>query len=145
MPPLRRLARLAPAELADLVRAQWALLAARVRLRTLPPGDLIRLSAAGDRPVSDAERARARALGRAVDRAAEHGFFRPTCLVRAAAIQRLLRRDGIAAGSIRVGVRRDVGGFAAHAWVEVGDQVLGDQAPHVRTFTPVDDIELARL
>lgn len=143
---MHRLAQLTPAELADLVRAQWALLASRLRLRTLPSGELIRLSAAASSaPANVGELARARALGLAVDRVAEHGIFRPTCLVRAAAIQRLLRRDGIGAGSIRVGVRRDAGRFAAHAWVEIGDLVLGDEAPHVRLFTPVDDITLVSL
>jgi len=74
----------------------------------------------------------------AVARVAEHSpLHRPKCLERAVALDRMLRRAGIDDGRIRVGVRLREGGFEAHAWVELGGVVLGDEEWHVRTFTPV--------
>ena len=73
---------------------------------------------------------------RAVHRAARYGLFRPRCLTRALALQRLLARRGWPA-SLHVGVRRDRGALLAHAWVELDGAVLGDSPEHVATFVPL--------
>src|SRR5690606_11752520 len=91
-------------------------------------------------PRGDPERARSLAL--AVGRAAEHGLFRPFCLVRALALRDLLDRHGIHGSQIRVGVRRGGERMSAHAWVRWGEVVLGDSPEHVATFTEVDDIRV---
>lgn len=147
---LGRLVGLTRTERGDLVRAQWAIVAARVELGTRRTGTLVRHDAAdllstaaadgrtasASAPVTAADAARARALDTAVRRAAAYGALGTTCLVRATALQRLLEREGIRDAHLRVGVRRTNGHFAAHAWLELGDMVLGDQPQHVRTFTP---------
>jgi len=71
----------------------------------------------------------------AIARAAEHGLITPTCLERAVALERLLRRNGVGGGRIRVGVRWEGGQFLAHAWVELGGVVLADSPTRVRSFT----------
>lgn len=125
----------------DLVAAQLALLRARARLKREPIGTLTtRDLSANALPVGNPERARA--LASAVTTAADHGLFRPLCLVRALALQDLLVRNGIAGGDIRVGVRTRDGAFAAHAWVKWGNEILGDDPSHVATFSEVDDIRV---
>ncbi len=159
-PTLRRLGRLVSLtsiERADLFRAQWAILLARLELRTRATGALLRrrsedewnVGPCRDAPFGcradpagmlsrPAEAERARALELAVRRAATYGPVRTTCLLRAAALQRLLERAGIRGSRLRIGVRRADDLFAAHAWVELGELVLGDQPRHVRTFTATD-------
>jgi len=141
---LRKLARLSPRALLDLVAAQAALLAAEWRMRTRPIGSLtIRDSEAGTLPQASAhDRQRATELAIAVCRAADHGLFRPFCLVRAMALRALLERADIHGSEIRIGVRRRDGIFAAHAWIRWNNQVLGDLPAHVATFTEVDDIRV---
>src|SRR5690606_25498440 len=82
------------------------------------------------------------AVAWAVTRAASYGVFRPHCLVRSMAIQHMLRRRGIAAGGLRIGVRRRDGEFQAHAWFEIDGVVVGDSRQHVQTFPRVTDIRL---
>lgn len=107
---------------------------------------------------------------RAIDRAARRGLFRPTCLVRSLALVRLLERWGVPGARIRIGVRRGApagegmvavespagdmlpsggaprpgpGGSArvrAHAWVELGGRVIGDDPRHVATFRPLGSV-----
>ena len=94
----------------------------------------------GAKRVSDHERTRAERLARGVDRAARLGAFRPRCLARALALSRLLTAHGIDGHHIRIGVRRDDGGFVAHAWVELGDLVLGDTRARTAAFVPLTDL-----
>jgi hypothetical protein len=141
---LRKLARLSPRALLDLLAAQAALLAAEWRMRTKPIGSLtVRDSSAGTPPPASAHnRQRAIELATAVRRAADFGLFRPFCLVRAMALRTLLERADIHGSEIRIGVRRRDGIFAAHAWIRWNNQVLGDLPAHVATFTEVDDIRV---
>jgi hypothetical protein len=127
--------------LASLVVAQRALLRARRRLKRQPIGSLaVRGSGPTTPATGDAERAEE--IARSVVRTANHGLFRPFCLVRAMAIHDLLERADIRGSEIRIGVRRRAGEFAAHAWVRWNDRVLGDSEEHVASFTEVDDIRL---
>jgi hypothetical protein len=142
---LRKLTRLSPREWADLIEAQLALLVAQFRVWTRPTGRLVAHSsdAAGEsvEPVP-AVPPRAEALALAVGRAAEFGVFRPLCLVRAVALNRVLERHGISGSRVRVGVRMRNGRFAAHAWVEYGDRVLGDNEAHVGSFVELSEVRL---
>ncbi len=156
---LGRVMSLTSGERTDLLRAQWAIMIARLELRTRARGSWVRRQAedasdAGaascrDAPFNSGTNAtgvlcrpgdadRARALEVAVRRAASYGPVRTTCLLRATALQQLLERDGITGSRLRVGVRRRDDHFAAHAWLELGELVLGDQLQHVRTFTATD-------
>lgn len=139
--PLRRLAALDARSLLDLVSAQWALLRAQWRLRREPIGSLTtRSTGASNQPTGDI--ARARALALAINRAATFGVIRPHCLARALALTELLKRADVRGSEIRVGVRRQNGVFGAHAWVRLGDEVLGEQREHIASFTEVDDIRV---
>lgn len=143
---LGRVASLSSVERADLLRAQWALIVARLELRTRRTGELVSRDGddhdddrddddRDDDTITDAIAGRARALDLAVRRAAAYGPLSTTCLLRATALQRLLEREGILDSRLRVGVRSVDGRFAAHAWVELGGLVLLDQPRHVRSFT----------
>jgi len=61
------------------------------------------------------------------------------------AIQRMLRRRGITASRINVGVRRRNGEFEAHAWIELDGVVIGDSRQHVQTFTRLPDLRLVEF
>lgn len=140
---LRALRTLSVAEAMELATAQAGLLGAQFLVATRPLGRLVS-SEAPSSPLSRSEGAvgDATRLARSVNRAAAYGIFRPRCLVRAVALQRLLERRGIHGSRIRVGVRNAHGRFAAHAWVEYGSVVLGDHESHVSSFSRVADIQL---
>ena len=129
------------AEFAEFVTAQRALLRARRRLKRQPVGTLATRGDATTAPATGSLQ-RAEQIARSVVRAANHGLFRPFCLVRAMAIHDLLERSDIRGSEIRIGVRRRAGEFAAHAWVRWNDRILGDDPTHVASFTEVDDIRL---
>lgn len=143
---LGRLLSLSRSELADLVRAQWELLVVRFWLMSTPTGELVKVGgAAPAAPVpsaTESQVARAKAIALAVERAAENGLYRATCLRRATAIQRLLNREGILGSQLRLGVRNGRSGFQAHAWVELGDLLLGDLPQHVAGFTVASDLRV---
>ncbi len=66
----------------------------------------------------------------AVDTAGAKPWMRALCLPRALAAQAMLRRRGIAS-SLCLGVARDGQGLAAHAWIELGQDIVvgGSEAP----------------
>lgn len=82
-------------------------------------------------------------IARAVNRAAEFGFFRPRCLAKSMALRRMLNADGIEGAEVRVGVQLTHGRFVAHAWVEYGGQVVGDDAASVAQYTPLTGLQVA--
>ena len=133
-------------ELRDTARAQLALLRVQLRLWTRAVGALVADAAppvqadAAALSRATTERATAVRLDRAIDRAARRGLFRPTCLVRSLALIDLLNRAGVNGAVIRLGVRTGTGtarsgALEAHAWVELGDLVLGDHAGQAARFT----------
>jgi hypothetical protein len=143
---LRRLCKLTAAELRLLIEAQVALLACQVARWHRPIGKLVSATPeGGTSPASAKDLGEAPAIGWAVTRAARYGFFRPQCLVRSLAVQRMLRRRGASVGELRIGVRREGGGLVAHAWVELDGVVIADSPEHIRTFTPASDFRLEAL
>lgn len=147
---LRRLARLSAREWLDLVEAQLELLVAKIIVATRRTGQLVSRApldpfgdgdASSPAPTPDAD-PRPEQLALAIGRAAEHGVFRPLCLVRAVALKRLLDRHGYDGGIVKIGVRMNRGRFAAHAWVAYGSQILGDQEWHVKSFAELDEISV---
>lgn len=146
---LRRLARLSAREWLDLAEAQLELLVAQFIVATRRTGQLV--SRAALDPFGDMDAAataapgadpRPEQLALAIGRAAEHGVFRPLCLVRAVALKRMLDRHGYDGGIVKIGVRLNRGRFAAHAWVAYGSQILGDQEWHVKSFAELDEISV---
>ena len=137
---LVRLLRCSPREIADLVNAQWALLLALAALRLRLPGRLVRPISVFDRSGPEPDMERLRRIDVAVDRAARLGLFRPTCLVRAMALERIIHRAGAGRAVVRVGVRHGGAELEAHAWIEVDGRVLGDSPRHVGDFVPLTDV-----
>lgn len=114
------------------LRAALWLLAARAWLVLTP-----RRALAWRRPVphpsrTDLETAAQFAL--AVQRAARHLPFRPTCLEQALALERLLRSEGLDAAVV-VGVRRARATLDAHAWLEHQGRTLLGATPGRRYET----------
>ena len=108
---------------------------ARRRLRTSRHGSLLDDgvqppgAAHGTEPDAVDERA-LRLVGTAVGRAAKVVPGGRQCLVQAMAIDRMLRRRGVH-HAVHIGVTGS-DGFAAHAWVTVGDTLLGPSTPTER-------------
>lgn len=130
----------------ELLQAQLELLVAQVVVWTRRRGRLVRTGdrIGGDVRPSTASLAEARRLSLAVQRAGEHGVFRPSCLVRSVALQRMLGRRGHHGSRIRIGVLSQEHEFLAHSWVEYGELVLGDHPFHVQRFEPVGSVDVIR-
>lgn len=145
---LARLARQSSTEWSDLARAQMALLVAQFLVWTRPVGQFVedaqRSSPGVQEPVgrqSETWRTAQRAAV-AVRRVADHGLLRPKCLVRSVALSRMLDARGIPGSRVRIGVRRIDGAFSAHAWVELGQRVLGDDMRRVSSFAQIMDVKV---
>jgi len=109
-------------------------------MRLLPKGRLIRPTEPRTGGEGDLERLEE--LATAVERASSHGVFTPTCLQRAVALERLIERlpaPQRGGAVVRVGVRPDDGKLLAHAWIVVGDRVVGDSPSRVARFVPLQD------
>jgi hypothetical protein len=146
---LKRLLRQPPHIWADLAYAQAMLLAAQMTVWWRPVGELM-TEAGGEEPgtaavvVKHAPDRKAMRYANAVRFASIHGLFRPKCLVRAVAIDAMVRRAGIPGSRIRIGVQVQEGRFSAHAWVELNGRVLGDRRDHVRRFAQIADIRVVQ-
>jgi hypothetical protein len=122
---IRRLARffaLPAGERRLFVEAALSLLAMRLMLALLPfRWALLLLRVAPDNSGSGRiAAAEAAAIGRAIARAAGAVPFRAVCLQQAFAALLMLRRRGLAA-TVNLGLARDSGGLAAHAWCRSGE------------------------
>ena len=141
---LSKLASLSEGERRDLIRAQLALLRAQLAIWTRPHGRLVG-PARGPATLPDESASRcARRLADAVSLVSRHGVFRPNCLVRSLALSRLLESEQVAGCHVRIGVRERSGRFEAHAWVELGTEVLADSTEHVASFQRLTDVRLVR-
>jgi hypothetical protein len=69
--------------------------------------------------------------------AARNLFFSTNCLEKSLVLWWLLRRRGIAA-ELRIGARKELGRFEAHAWVEMDSQVMNDAGEEHRHFVPFE-------
>ncbi len=68
---------------------------------------------------------RAALTARMVRAAARHGIGSPSCLEESLVLLHLLGMQGIEA-QLRIGVRKNIPKFEAHAWVECGGVVLNE-------------------
>ena len=68
---------------------------------------------------------RAELTARMVRAAARHGVGNPSCLEESLVLLHLLAQQGIAA-QLRIGVKRNVAKFEAHAWVECAGVALNE-------------------
>jgi hypothetical protein len=135
----RRLFSLPAREFGELLTAQLFLLGALWTVRRRPKGTLLRPVEEGPQAANRAGEDRLARLVVAVDRAARYGLFRPTCLVRAVALERMIVRAGVGPAVVRVGVLRGGDDFMAHAWIELAGRIIGDEPARVARFTPLHD------
>jgi hypothetical protein len=131
----RKLAALPAADLGLLAEAAFRLAYARLRLPFLAFAALPVESRVAD-PSPDQLTA-ARALAQAVAVAGRHSPLGSTCFHQSLALWWMLKARGIA-GELRIGIRREEGPFAAHAWVQCAGVALNetlDVAERYRAFT----------
>jgi hypothetical protein len=57
----------------------------------------------------------------------------------------MLYRRRVGPGVIRVGVDLREGIFTAHAWVQIGDLVVGDTRARISRYQPLADVRVAKL
>jgi hypothetical protein len=55
----------------------------------------------------------------------------------------MLDARGVVGHRIRIGVRREEGSFKAHAWVELGNLILGDTARNTLEYLPLTQVSVA--
>ena len=107
---------------------------------------LRRCSPMPDESQGDGALQQASATASLVQAAASRFPLEISCLVRSTTLWYLLRRQGIA-GEIRIGVNKEDGAFAAHAWVEISGIVVNDrpgihgQFKVFEKITPIDNTE----
>ncbi|MEO8198815.1 MAG: lasso peptide biosynthesis B2 protein [Thermoanaerobaculia bacterium] len=137
---LRRLLALPLHDQRLLCEAWWRLVAAAVRLRLRPARAIALALVEPGAEWADAGHSELpeppESLALAVGRAGAHHLLPMTCLPRALALQRMLRRRGYSA-VVRIGVRKVAGGVSAHAWVEVGGCALGEPEAIAERFLPL--------
>lgn len=140
-----KLMRLRPREWKELLHAQLLLFWAQALVWTRPAGKLVDSKAvATEAPAAGGDMALARRLALQVNRVADFGPVRSLCLVRAVAINRMLESHGMHGSRLRIGVRKTGTEFAAHAWIEYGGEVIGDEESHVKQFAELTDVNLIR-
>ena len=111
-----------------LVSAEIRLLGFQHYLQRVPP--------AGAAPVATSAVARSRRYARSIDRASRCPLLPAHCLERSAALHWWLRRDGLPS-ELRIGVRRQGGQIAAHAWVELDGAPINDRPEALTPFLPL--------
>lgn len=87
---------------------------------------------------------RARSVASAVDAGLGLVPAAPTCLRRSLTLLRELRRLRLEA-TLHIGVRSVVGNVEAHAWVQVGDEVINDDPSVTATYATMAAGELEQL
>jgi hypothetical protein len=124
-------------DIRDVGEAQIALFRAQAMRWVRPLGQLVALADQPSPASAPSRREVGERFAKAVNRAARYGMFRPKCLARAVALSQLLDAHGISGHCIRIGVRRADGTFTAHAWVELGAWILGDNHRHTASYVPL--------
>jgi hypothetical protein len=118
--------------------------AVRVALLACSPRRLTRVLEAINRRFprgSEAKPIGLRALAKRICQGSRFSPVGTTCLSEAIAARALLARYGHQ-GELRIGVVKDDGRLAAHAWLECADEVfIGNPAPSGKTYVPIKGAE----
>jgi hypothetical protein len=124
----------------NLFQAWVLLLAVDLSLRLLPFRTVQRLVLLGRRDVGNLQTGEAQAtmqrLRRLVGMAGRYHLYPMSCLRQTLALQWLLGRCGIIA-DLRFGVRKEVDGLDAHAWLEYEGQPIGEPEGVAARFVPL--------
>jgi hypothetical protein len=144
-PKLRRLRNLSLLERLLLAQLMVVLPLTGVLLRLVGFVQTFRLlgKTGGDAPASRVDAptaAEARRTAWLVSVASRHGPYRPRCLARSLVLWWLLQRRGLNC-QLRIGVQRSPADFAAHAWVELAGQPLGEPASTSVDYTAFEGID----
>lgn len=122
---------------------RWRLLRAAVRLVTIDLRLRFRgfaaVSASLERRMSKPNGRDDEAIGpwaRAVDIASRHHLYPMTCVPRALALRSLLAEVGVAT-ELKIGVRKEGGALAAHAWIEHRGVPVGETPTVGERFIPL--------
>jgi hypothetical protein len=109
----------------DVAIATWQLALANAAFRHTPPDKLPLLPPAGaaGEALTGRQQALVERVAYAVPIMGLRVPWRSDCVVQALAARRWLARGDIAA-RICIGVRKDEQGFAAHAWLKVGERIV---------------------
>lgn len=136
MQVLRRMVRSSPADLRLLAEATLELSAASLAIQLLPFRRHVRM---GSVPVARISRSGAERCIWAVNAAAARLPWKTVCFQKGLALQRMLRKRGIAA-LLHYGIGKDAdGGLMAHVWIEAEGRVIMGGAEacgfrHVATY-----------
>jgi hypothetical protein len=120
---------------AYLREAALMLVLARIAVRALPAGQVFAWANRPQRRVKRFAADQARWVAWSIDTMSVKPWIKASCLASALAAHAMLRRRGIAS-RLCLGVARDEGAVAAHAWIEVGQDVIVGAAEAVR-FTRI--------
>lgn len=88
--------------------------------------------------------AEARRLAHVLDAVGRRSPVRPLCLIRSLTLSRILRRRHIDA-RMRLGVRKETDKVAAHAWLEVADDIVNDDRDHCSEYAVLETADALRL
>lgn len=135
-----RLLKISPAEVFLILSAYRWLLWGRNELHGLRGkgwlvGDKERESAEKarqDRPTTD----EIREMVKAIDRAARTPFQWSKCLQKSLALHKWLATKGVLT-ELHIGVKKDIGGIKAHAWLEYQDEVINDRPDETAKYVPL--------
>jgi hypothetical protein len=83
------------------------------------------------------ESQRAALAAHMVNAADRHGLIHPSCLAKSLTLWWLLARQGIAS-QLRIGIRKEVETFEAHAWVEREGTALNEPEEHHHHYAAFD-------
>ncbi|MFZ1325538.1 MAG: lasso peptide biosynthesis B2 protein [Candidatus Contendobacter sp.] len=122
-----------------VAQAWWWLLLTDLLLRLLPLQHAQSKTApfTGHLPESaESISARLHRLYRLVSVAARYHLYPMTCLRQSLVLQRLLARRGIAV-LLKIGVRKEAGILAAHAWLEYRGQPIGQPEAIAQHYAPL--------
>ncbi|HSH16539.1 MAG TPA: lasso peptide biosynthesis B2 protein, partial [Verrucomicrobiae bacterium] len=127
-------------EWVEIARAGLLLTRARWALAREPLPEVVRWATCGtDHGQGDAVETREIVFDseKAVRRAARFHLVEMKCLPRALALTKMLAARGIAV-DLKLGVRREDGDFAGHAWVEWNGEAVNESAPVTASYAPLD-------
>jgi len=82
----------------------------------------------------------AEVIAQLAEKAGRTGFYAATCLRQSLLVYGWLRRWGLAP-ELRLGVRKGIEDFAAHAWIELEGRVLAQPDP---SFTPLTTLPVEK-
>jgi hypothetical protein len=125
-----------------LREAAIMLLLARLAVRFMPPARLFAWAGRPARRVRRFADDEAQWVAWAVDHHGPLAGMNGLCLPRALAAHAMLRRRGIAS-RLCLGVARNGSAFAAHAWIEVGEESIigGDEAAGFTRLAAFGDVK----